>query len=211
MISKPSKYLQSKKNPLSIISGNAGFTLAELVLAMGIMLVVLAAIISLFTSLTRSYTTQTVAAGVQQVTRAGIDIMTRNIRMAGLNPLNINPIGIVQATSNSIRFRYDTDGDGTIDTNATGEDNEDMGYLLNTNDQLIRQLNGKASSNRSLVDNVSDLTFGYLDANGDTVTTDLTAIRTVVVSLTVAEPAGRDRVLSRTYATRVICRNLNLQ
>ena len=211
MISKPSNYLRSKKNPLSIISGDAGFTLAELVLAMGIMLVVLAAIISLFTSLTRSYTTQTVAAGVQQVTRAGIDIMTRNIRMAGLNPLNINPIGIVQATSNSIRFRYDTDGDGTIDTNATGEDNEDMGYLLNTNDQLIRQLNGKASSNRSLVDNVSDLTFGYLDANGDTVTTDLTAIRTVVVSLTVAEPAGRDRVLSRTYATRVICRNLNLQ
>jgi hypothetical protein len=145
------------------------------------------------------------------VTRAGIDIMTRNIRMAGLNPLNINPIGIVQATSNSIRFRYDTDGDGTIDTNATGEDNEDMGYLLNTNDQLIRQLNGKASSNRSLVDKVSDLTFGYLDANGDTVTTDLTAIRTVVVSLTVAESAGRDQVLSRTYATRVICRNLNLQ
>jgi type II secretory pathway component PulJ len=211
MISKPSNYLRSKNNPLSIISGDAGFTLAELVLAMGIMLVVLAAIISLFTSLTRSYTTQTVAAGVQQVTRAGIDIMTRNIRMAGLNPLNINPIGIVQATPNSIRFRYDTDGDGTIDTNATGEDNEDMGYLLNGNDQLIRQLNGRASSNRSLVDKVSDLTFGYLDANGDTVTTDLTAIRTVVVSLTVAEPAGRDQVLSRTYATRVICRNLNLQ
>lgn len=211
MISKPSNYLRSKNNPLSIISGDAGFTLAELVLAMGIMLVVLAAIISLFTSLTRSYTTQTVAAGVQQVTRAGIDIMTRNIRMAGLNPLNINPIGIVQATPNSIRFRYDTDGDGTIDTNATGEDNEDMGYLLNGSNQLIRQLNGNASSNRSLVDNVDGLTFGYLDANGDTVTTDLTAIRTVVVSLTVAEPAGRDQVLSRTYATRVICRNLNLQ
>ena len=86
-----------------------------------------------------------------------------------------------------------------------------MGYLLNTNHQLIRQLNGKANSNRSLVDNVSALTFGYLDANGDTVTNDLTAIRTVEVSLTVAEPAGRDQILSRTYATRVICRNLNLQ
>jgi type IV pilus assembly protein PilW len=211
MISKSSKYLRSKKNPLSIISGNEGFTLAELVLAMGIMLIVLAAIISLFTSLTRSYTTQTVAAGVQQVTRAGIDIMTRNIRMAGLNPLNINPIGIVVATSNSIRFRYDTDGDGIIATNAIGDANEDMGYLLNGNRQLIRQLNGKATSNISLVDNVDALTFGYLDANDDTVTTDLDAIRTVVVSLTVAEPAGRDRVLSRTYATRVICRNLNLQ
>ena len=210
MISKPSNYLRSKKNPLSIISGDAGFTLAELVLAMGIMLVVLAAIISLFTSLTRSYTTQNVAAGVQQVTRAGIDIMTRNIRMAGLNPLNINPIGIVEATSNSIRFRYDTDGDGTIATNAIGDANEDMAYLLNGNNQLIRQLNGKTTSNLSLVDNVSDLTFRYLDAQ-DLQTNNLTAIRTVEVSLTVAEPAGRDKVLSRTYATRVICRNLNLQ
>ncbi len=199
------------KNPLAIISGNAGFTLAELVLAMGIMLIVLAAIISLFTSLSRAYTTQTVAAGVQQVARAGIDIMTRNIRMAGLNPLGINPIGIVEATDNSIRFRYDTNGDGTIDTNAIEDANEDMGYLLNTNHQLIRQLNGKANSNRSLVDNVSALTFGYLDADGDTVTNDLTAIRTVEVSLTVREPAGRGRFLSRTYATRVICRNLNLQ
>jgi len=211
MIFKPSQYLRLKKNPLSVLSCNAGFTLAELVLAMGIMLVVLAAIISLFTSLTRSYTTQTVAAGVQQVARAGIDIMTRNIRMAGLNPLDIYPIGIVEATPNSIRFRYDTNGDGTIDTNAIENANEDMGYLLNTNHQLIRQLNGKANSNRSLVDNVSALTFGYLDANGDTVTSDLTAIRTVEVSLTVAEPAGRDQILSRTYATRVICRNLNLQ
>ena len=210
MISKPSNYLRSKKNPLSIISGDAGFTLAELVLAMGIMLVVLAAIISLFKSLTRSYTTQNVAAGVQQVTRAGIDIMTRNIRMAGLNPLNINPIGIVEATSNSIRFRYDTDGDGTIATNAIGDANEDMAYLLNGNNQLIRQLNGKTTSNLSLVDNVSDLTFRYLDAQ-DLQTNNLTAIRTVEVSLTVAEPAGRDKVLSRTYATRVICRNLNLQ
>ncbi len=210
MISKPSNYLRSKKNPLSIISDDAGFTLAELVLAMGIMLVVLAAIISLFTSLTRSYTTQNVAAGVQQVTRAGIDIMTRNIRMAGLNPLNINPIGIVEATSNSIRFRYDTDGDGTIATNAIGDANEDMAYLLNGNNQLIRQLNGKTTSNLSLVDNVSDLTFRYLDAQ-DLQTNNLTAIRTVEVSLTVAEPAGRDKVLSRTYATRVICRNLNLQ
>ena len=211
MINKSFKYMRPNKNPLAIISGNEGFTLAELVLAMGIMLIVLAAIIGLFTSLTRSYTTQNVAADVQQVTRTGIDIMTRNIRMAGLNPLDINPIGIVAATSNSIRFRYDTNGDGTIDTNAIEDANEDMGYLLNTNEQLIRQLNGKASSNRSLVDNVSDLTFGYLDANDDTVTNDLTAIRTVVVSLTVAEPAGRDQVLSRTYATRVICRNLNLQ
>jgi Tfp pilus assembly protein PilW len=202
MIAKPFKYLQSKTHPLS---GDEGFTLAEVVMALGIMLVVLTAIINLFTSLNRIYTTQNVAAGVQQVTRAGIDIMTRYIRMAGLNPLNLNPIGIVQASPDMIRFKLDTDGDGTIATNTS----EDMAYLLNGNKQLIRQLNGNSYSNVSLVENVTDLTFRYLD-NQDLETNELSAIRTVEVSLTVEEPAGRDRVLSRTYATRVICRNLNL-
>jgi len=209
MIHKSFKYKLSNKGPLAIIRGNGGFTLTELMLAMGIMLIVLTAIISLFTSLNRMYTTQGVAAGVQQVARAAIDIMTRNIRMAGFNPLNINPIGIIQADSDSIRFQYDTNGSGTIATNAVNEANEDLAYLLNENNQVIRQLNGQASSNVALVNNVSDLTFRYLDAD-DEVTTDLDAIRTVEISLTVEEPAGRGKVLSRTYTTRVICRNLSL-
>ena len=73
----------------------------------------------------------------------------------------------------------------------------------------MRQFRGDSNTNQSLVDNVTDLTFRYLDAQ-DLETNDLDAIRTVEVSLTVEEPAGRDGILSRTYATRVICRNLNL-
>jgi len=210
MIHTPFKYEPATKRPLAILGGDAGFTLAELVMAMGIMVIVVAAIISLFTSLNRMYTTQGVAAGVQQVARTGIDIMTRNIRMAGFNPLNINLIGIVQAGSDSIRFQYDTNGSGTIDTNAVGDDNEDMAYLLNENNQLIRQLNGKPASNQALVDNVSALTFNYFDEDGETVIDDPAAIRSVEVSLTVEEPAGRGQVVSRTYSTRVICRNLSL-
>jgi len=206
MIHKSFKYRLANKRPFAIIGGNAGFTLAELVLAMGIMLIVVAAIISLFTSLNRMYTTQGVAAGVQQVTRTGIDIMTRNIRMAGFNPLNINPVGIVQADSNSIRFEYDTNGSGTIATNG----DEDVAYLFNAeNKQLVQQKNG--DGNRyPLVDNVIDLAFRYFDENDDMVTNDLAAIRSVEVSLTIEEPAGRDQPVQRTYSTRVICRNLSL-
>ncbi|MBE9544948.1 MAG: prepilin-type N-terminal cleavage/methylation domain-containing protein [Proteobacteria bacterium] len=209
MITSPVNHIRPKAIPYSYKYGNNGFTLIEVMVAMAIMSVVMVMVISATTSLNRSNTTQNVAAGVQQVTRAGVDIMTRNIRMAGLNPLNINPIGIVQATSDSIRFQYDTNGSGTIATNAIDDANEDMGYLLNGNKQLIRQLNGKATSNRSLVDNVSDLTFRYLDAD-NAQTSDLSAIRTIEISLTVEEPAGRKQSLSRTYSTRVICRNLRL-
>ncbi len=204
MIAKWPKYDQSTNRPGAIIGSRAGFTLAELVLAMGIMAIVLSAIISLFTSLNRVYTTQGVAAGVQQVTRASIDIMTRKIRMAGYNPLNVGNIGIVQADSDLIRFNFDDDGDGTIDT-----DGEDIAYLLNASNQLVQQKNGNSATNRALVDNVTDLTFRYLDAD-DLDTNERSAIRTVEVSLTVEEPAGRDKVLSRTYSTRVICRNLSL-
>ena len=205
MIHPSFKYRLSNKRPLAVIGGNGGFTLVELMVAMGIMLIVLTAIISLFTSLNRMYTTQGVAAGVQQVTRAGIDIMTRNIRMAGFNPLNLTHIGILEAASDSIRFAYDTDEDGNIATNG----DEDVGYLLNADNQLIQQRNGNSATNQSLVDHVSDLTFRYLDAD-DMETSDTDAIRTVEISLTVEEPAGRDGVLSRTYSTRVICRNLSL-
>jgi type IV pilus assembly protein PilW len=205
MIHPSFKYRLSTKRPLAGTGGNGGFTLVELMVAMGIMLIVLTAIISLFTSLNRMYTTQGVAAGVQQVTRAGIDIMTRNIRMAGFNPLNLSHIGILEAASDSIRFAYDTDADGNIATNG----DEDVGYLLNADNQLIQQKNGNGATNQSLVDNVSDLAFRYLDAD-DMETSDTDAIRTVEISLTVEEPAGRDGVLSRTYSTRVICRNLNL-
>lgn len=209
MITSLVNHIRPKAIPYSYKYGNNGFTLIEVMVAMAIMSVVMVMVISATTSLNRSNTTQNVAAGVQQVTRAGVDIMTRNIRMAGLNPLNINPIGIIQATSDSIRFQYDTNGSGTIATNAIDDANEDMGYLLNGNKQLIRQLNGKATSNRSLVDNVSDLTFRYLDAD-NAQTSDLSAIRTIEISLTVEEPAGRKQSLSRTYSTRVICRNLRL-
>jgi len=171
-------------------------------LAMGIMSIVLTAIISLFTSLNRMYTTQGVAAGVQQVARAGIDIMTRNIRMAGFDPLGTKIAGIFEAADSNIRFKYDTDEDGTIATDG----DEDIAYRL-SNNQLVQQKNGNGTL-YPIIDHVSDLTFTYRDAD-NMETTDLGAIRTVEVSLTVEEPEGRGKVLSRKYSTRVICRNLN--
>lgn len=197
-----------ENSPFGAVYGRGGFSVIELVVALAVMLVVMSGIISLFTTLSRTYTTQNVAAAVQQVVRTGIDIMTRNIRMAGFNPLNINPVGIVEASPSKIRFRLDLDRNGEIEADA--DRNEDIAYLLNGNNQLIQQLDGNNASNRSLVDNVSDLKFRYLDAD-DQETNDVDNVRAVEITLTVREPAGRKQFLSRTYATRVICRNLGLQ
>jgi len=205
MMVKFSNHIQPKKNFFLITSATGGFTVTELVLALAIMMMVMAAMVSLLISLNRAYTAQNVAAGVQQVTRAGINIMTRNIRMAGLNPLKINQMGILEASVNKIRFQQDTNGSGTIEK----DQNEDIAYLLNNNHQLIRQKDGNSRSNKSLIDHVTDLTFYYFDRD-DAETSIFDDIQTVEISLTVREPAGKDKFISRTYSTRVICRNLGL-
>jgi type IV pilus assembly protein PilW len=205
MMGKFCRPIRSQKNFFLIASGAGGFTVTELVLALAIMMMVMAAMVSLLISLNRVYTAQNVIAGVQQVTRTGINIMTRNIRMAGLNPLKVNQIGILEASVNEFRFQHDTNGSGTIEV----DQNEDIAYLLNGNHQLIRQKDGNSRSNKSLIDHVNDLTFEYFDMN-DAETNILDDIQTVKISLTVREPAGKGKFISRTYSTRVICRNLRL-
>ena len=74
--------------------GNKGFTVAEFLVAIALLSVMLAVMVKLFALINQSYTTQNVAANVQQVVRTGIDIMTQNIRMAGFNPLKLDAVGI---------------------------------------------------------------------------------------------------------------------
>ncbi len=83
---------------------NKGFTLVELMVALGVSAVLLAAIFSIYSGLTRSYTTQNVTAEMQQVVRAGIDFMFEDIIRAGLNPNDAAGVGISVATSTSIRL-----------------------------------------------------------------------------------------------------------
>ncbi len=200
MIRQSADRLKSACKINSHTLGIRGFTVAEIILALGIGSILFLAMISLFASINRSYATQNVAAGVQQVARVGIDIIAKNIRLAGLNPLQAANAGIITAQPSQLRLTYDANGDGTIDST------EDITFWLNGN-TLTRQTR---DSSYPLVDNVSDLSFTYFDATDlQTITTN--AIRTIEVSLTVAEPAGRDGSLSRTYCTRVVGRNLGFQ
>ncbi len=203
MMIKFSQHIRPTKNIFSLASEADGFTVTELVLALAMMMTVMAAMVSLLISLNRSYTAQNVTAGVQQVTRAGINIMTRDIRMAGLNPLKINQIGILEASVDKIRFQQDANGNGTIES----DQDEDIAYLLNRNHQLIRQKDGNSRSNKSLINHVEDLTFKYVDRE-DEETSILEDIHSVEISLMVRELAGNNESISRTYSTRVICRNL---
>ena len=63
-----------------------GFTMVELLITMLISGVIMAAIYSAYTAQQRTYLAQQQVAGMQQNIRAGLDIMVRELRMAGYDP-----------------------------------------------------------------------------------------------------------------------------
>lgn len=187
--------------PLHGTERQSGFTLIELLVAMAVSSIVVGLMAGFFTVQNSSYTRHTATAGIQQVVRAGIDFMSDNIRMAGLDPLQTGNFGIEAAGATGITFTADLDMNGQIDVSNS----ERIAYALNGNQ--VQQTVGAVIE--PLVDNVTNFTFTYRDEN-DLVTADPAAIRTVQISLTVQEPVGHGRTLARTYTARVHFRNLGL-
>jgi hypothetical protein len=153
--------------------------------------------------------------------------MVQDIRQAGLDPFETGVPGITRASLIEIRFTADRDMDGVLDNpfvadGISDSDLERIGYAYDSVSQLemfLRDEDNLVQSQDILLDNVIGLTFGYLDAEENDLidytllppevpADQLDDIRTVVISLTSQRPAGRDDPVSRTYTTRVRCRNL---
>ena len=64
-----------------------GFTLVEVLICLALLSILFGTIYRSFSSVNRYYTKENVKAGVQQKARIGIDLMARDIRLAGLDPL----------------------------------------------------------------------------------------------------------------------------
>jgi len=185
----------------------AGFTLVEVLMSLAMLSIVFGTIYRTFDTFNRSYTSENVKAGVQQKSRLGIDLMARDIRLAGLDPLGTSAAGFNPADtdSTSVHFSADLNYDGDLD-----DPFEDITYALNGN--LLQQTSdlGSGPLTATLLDNVSALSFAYLDEADNLLPEPVAVdqIRTVLISLTLQRPAGRDGMVSRTYTTRVRCRNL---
>jgi type IV pilus assembly protein PilW len=184
----------------------AGFTLIEVLMVIAILSIAFGTIYKSFAQLNRSYTKENVKAGVQQGARIAVEFMVQDIRQAGLDPLGTATAGLSAGlaaqlpTTNWIQFTADVNFDGDVDE---GDTFENIKYELVDNE--LRQTNGSVTA--VLLDHVTDLTFTYLNSE-DLTTTDIDAIRSVIVSLTMEKPAGRAGTISRTYTTTVRCRNL---
>ncbi len=183
---------------------SAGFTVIEVLMVLAILSIAFGTIYKSFEQLNRSYTTENVKAGVQQGARIAVEFMVQDIRLAGLDPLETANAGVAAGvplpTSNWIEFTSDSNYDGEI---VATDDFEIIKYELVGNE--LKQTNHLGQE--TMLDNVTNLNFTFLDADDQTTTTN-SEIRSVIISLTMEKPAGRAGPIARTYTTTVRCRNL---
>jgi len=207
-----------------------GFSIIELLIAMAIVSIVLAATYGLFINYSRSNTLQSVSTDVQQDLRAAIMLMEQEIRGAGFNPRDIVGTGIlIGSDATTIIFTSDNDFNGliaqddlttTVDELTTSPD-EWITYVYDAaNRQLVRRSMEADGSQfgiqieQTVLDNVAGFTFEYRDRDFQTIVTpvpeaSLADIRSVHITIRmVRETAYGD--IDRTVETRAYCRNLNL-
>jgi len=111
-------------------SSDNGFTLVEILIALGASLVVLGALVSTFVIQNKTYTQQGRVIEMQENTRAGIEMMTRELIMAGyIAPASVPTTDvsgetftdngadyIEEADIEKITFEADVDNDGKTET-----------------------------------------------------------------------------------------------
>ena len=187
-----------------------GFTLVELLIAMVPSLIVLGAVTSTFIIHSHGYEQQMQVVEMQQNVRAGIQMMTTELMMAGYDPAGTAATGIVLAEPGSVRFTMDLNCDGDV-----SDSNEDVTYAL---DETDRQLTRKATATDTatpLAENIQGLLFTYYDGNNNT-TSVVGNIRRITIELTAktsrpdASYSANSGYRTRTLISDISPRNLGL-
>ena len=181
------------------MSKNSGFSLIEILVAMAIGSIAMAAIFLAYQVQVTGKINQETVLDRNQDTRAGLELMASDIRMAGCDPTGSKVAGFVTATvtpTPTLRVTMDTrsstgnESDGLID-----QPGEDIRYTLTAGNIMRERVGTDPAGGVMLVSNVDALDFVYLDTN-NAITTDLTAIKSVQVSIVVHSPP---RGLTQSY------------
>jgi len=161
---------------------NDAFTLIEMMVAMAIFSIVMAGVITAFHEQLRMHSKQQKITGMQQNARTALYFMTRELKMAGYDPIGSAGTGIwpvidrhdavviTMDVTGGETDGIDNDGDGEDDNQAeenygdgkTGGSNEVITYALK-NGQLTRA-SGKGSP-QALADHIDALDFEYFGVN----------------------------------------------
>ncbi len=148
-----------KPNPMK----QQGFTLLELMIYTALVSMVLAGVFSAYRDQLQAQVIQRKVSEMQQNMRAGMYLMEREIKMAGLNPMGTTGIGINTAAAGVIQFSMDFTGGA-----GDGVDNDDDGVIDEGQD-------GADNNGNSLIDEPDEAEWfdGKADGTGESVTYQL--------------------------------------
>lgn len=174
-----------------------GFTLIELMVAMAVVSILLVGIYATYVTQLRSHITQQLTLEMQQNLRVAMQVMARDIRMAGYDPTKLADAGVTTMLANSLRFTADLDEDGTV----TGTD-EDVSYAINVNGALGRDV---GSGLQPLAENIDALNFVFLDEDRNS-TSNPNDVRSIQVTI-VGRSSRTVPVLFNQQTDRQVYRN----
>jgi len=182
----------------------SGMTMIEMIISLTIFAIVTAIVIGFLTGSRRTYDDTSDRASYQQSLRAVFSLLTREIRSAGCDPLEMGIDGMPIADLDMLRCRMDLDGDG----NANGTDpEEDITYQFIAGLEEIQRTT--PSGTLTILRDVQAMTFSYFDGDGNPLTNlplsaaDRAEVR--FVGIAIAGETGSGEPV--TYSTRVLVRN----
>jgi len=203
------------REPQGSLPASRGLTLPEILIAMAIGSLLLASITSSFMTQRRIYASREQVVEAQENVRWGLDTMAREIAMAGCDPTGTSGAGISAASSATLQFTMDLNGDGDTD-----DVNEQVIYALYDADGDGHQGLGRDTGGgfQLVAENIANLSFLYTLADGTSTPNpaDPGQIREIRVSLTgkTARPdvqyAPNGGYRTRTLTMAVQMRNMRL-
>jgi type IV pilus assembly protein PilW len=198
-----------------------GFTLMEIMIALVIASIVMAAIYSVYRAQTRQHRIQQMAVEVQQNMRAAMYLLEREIRMAGYSPSGPSAAAGFKADfsalgpphdgsgaatdANNIAFTVDNDADGAI-SGATSF--EIIAYRLDAANNELERWDAVSGAWQVAAEHITALSFSYHRADESQMlpplsATDLADIRSVEVAI---QATAGDRAMNMT--DKIKCRNM---
>lgn len=167
--------------PNTLNNHEHGFTLIEVVIALAITLILMGVAVSIFNVQRKSYSMQEQVTEMQQNIRAAMDMMVREIRMAGYDPTGSGLVGIGTNTTTLLQILADIDGNGT-----SADTHEDVTYrYYNANDATYpRQIRRNTGAGfQPFAENIEDCNFLYYDSYG-IATSTASSIRQIQITIT---------------------------
>ncbi|MEW5735474.1 MAG: prepilin-type N-terminal cleavage/methylation domain-containing protein [Thermodesulfobacteriota bacterium] len=197
---------------------NSGTTLVELLVYILLLSISAGALYSILISNMKTYDSIENRMVMHQDLRNALALISREVRMAGLNPDGVAGVGFQQDPSdnfdtdaNSLHFTMDLNGDGVI--SGTGED---VGYFLqydtttHANNLMRRADYGSGLAAEVLLENVTRWEITYLAQDETTPVTDPSAINPTLantayfVNILIEAETSKEDVVSGTTKKQVL-------